>query len=60
VSETVLLVNVEYSQIAVAELRDGVLHDLDIESDNRFLGNIYQGRVIAFCQVWMPRSLTLV
>jgi ribonuclease G len=39
------LVNVEPPEIRVAEVRDGRLFDLDVERDNRMLGDIYLGQV---------------
>ncbi|HEX8464366.1 MAG TPA: Rne/Rng family ribonuclease [Abditibacterium sp.] len=44
-NQRLFLVNVEPPEIRVAEVRDGVLFDLDIERDARMLGNIYKGRV---------------
>ena len=44
-SETVILVSAEYSQLSVAEVRGGVLFDFEIERSNRLLGNVYLGRV---------------
>lgn len=44
-SENLILVNIEYSQLTVAEVRGGVLFDLEIERTNRLLGNIYFGQV---------------
>ena len=43
--ETVILVSVEYSQLSVAEVRDGALFDFEIERSSRLLGNVYLGRV---------------
>jgi ribonuclease G len=39
------LVQVEDIEVAVAKVADGRLVDLDIERDNRLLGNIYKGRI---------------
>ncbi len=44
-SENALLVNVEYSQLSVAEVRDGRLFDFEVEQNNRLVGNIYLGQV---------------
>ncbi|HEX8237972.1 MAG TPA: Rne/Rng family ribonuclease, partial [Abditibacteriaceae bacterium] len=39
------LVQVEDIEVRVAKVADGRLIDLDIERDNRLLGNIYKGRI---------------
>lgn len=39
------LVQVEDIEVAVAKVAQGRLVDLDIERDNRLLGNIYKGRI---------------
>lgn len=44
-SETVILVSIEQSQLSVAEVRNGVLFDFEIERSNRLVGNVYLGRV---------------
>lgn len=43
--ETVILVSVEYSQLSIAEVRDGALFDFEVERSSRLLGNVYLGRV---------------
>lgn len=42
---TSFLINVEHPEIRVAEVREGRLHDLDIERDGRLLGDIYKGKI---------------
>jgi Ribonuclease G/E len=39
------LVQVEDIEVRVAKVSQGRLIDLDIERDNRLLGNIYKGRI---------------
>lgn len=43
--EISFFINVEHPEIRVAEVRDGRLHDLEIERDSRLLGDIYLGQV---------------
>jgi ribonuclease G len=41
-----IYIEVEHSEIRAATVADGRLFDFDIERDNRFLGNIYKGRIV--------------
>lgn len=66
-SSRLFLVNVEPPEVRVAEVRDGVLFDLDVERDTRLLGNIYKGRVenivpgmdAAFVDIGLKRNALL-
>lgn len=40
-----ILINVEATQISVAEMRQGLLFDFEVERSNRLVGNVYLGRI---------------